>query len=1636
MKLTKLMMATASYLIIFLMVLPSISDVQAASGTAIIAIRTNSALDLGHIGVGYQNTNGKYLCGSVEGKDNNPNIKPGDDNGAWIKACDNIDEVKDVFSSHGYDRIRLINSGSYYPDPKNASKIIGNFINRGYNVLVNNCLTAANDVLIAYGVPNLPEPTTPNSYFDRIPGTTIYLDFNINCPKPPSELHPITSFWLDKNGNQLTEVHYIIGSQTGQTTDAFRMLVIGDSIAWGNGLKEENKYYYHVAKWIQKTLNKPIEVVVRAHSGTTIVGPENNGIQTDPNLNNGYPSLEDQAYNINDANDIDLILVSGGINDVGLDNVLNQSINANGIRKRSGSIENPMKNMLTGLLGINKKCKIIVTGYYPIVSDESNADDLTVLGGVLNWALNNPQYSLKENLRVNSYTFYRSSMKSLINATNEADGGMNRVRFAGVSFTPNRSYGTSGSWLWKLVSTLPPRTDDELFECRASFNNPTDVINRINAIGHPNIEGAREYNRSIIQNVSDAWPDWLHPTVLAFNVTPPNMTSGGSFTISYNISSKGGSGLKQVELWRKDEQNNWQQIKINNLSGENGSLSGSFTDSPSTPGKYRYGLHVVDNAGNWNDEKNSNTKNQPGIYGPIEVEVKKAGTAVGKEHFFNISVTNSAGYRVNSSRVVIDGTYNNTTDAQGELVVSLEDGNHTVDASKPGYGTGRWEGYLNHTQNKSINITLRPIPKYLFTISAINSAAFLIKGAEIKVNGSEKGATGPRGDLNIELTNGNYTIDANKTGYGTGTWTGELNHTKVKGAVVMLNGPKEYPFKIIAVNSAGYTMQGVNVSIDGKEKVITNQSGALKAMLTNGNHAIEANKTDYGSGKWTGTIDYNQSKEIVVKLNGPLEYPFNVTVVNAANYTIEGAVVSTDGMKKGVSDREGNLRAFITDGNHTIKAIKAGYGSGNWSGVLNHTQEEGILVKLNGSLEYPFNISVASPAGYLVQAANVKADGKLIGLTDANGALKAMLTNGNHTVEANKTGYHPGNWTGRLNHTQTKGLVIKLGGSSIVMERKPIDLCLVLDTSGSMADTECGRNAKVEDVKEAAIDTIASFIYPGSLNRVAVVSFSDVTSTVQGFTNNASEAELNVSQLSAGGSTSFGLGLSQALIEFGKLNRTNHIPAIIFMSDGMHNTPPDYPYYISVCRLKGIRVFTVGYGSEADHGLLREMAAISGGEYLFADPCGNRSSAIVSSFIQHVMRLSGWKASIIESGVIAQNQTINATSFIAPVGAQSSVIIVTYPGSHLKVILIDPDGKIADPKGYIYSEDKRVISLILQAPKPGKWTVRIFGDKVNGTEPYSVYISPKYVPPTIPSFSSTRSITVKETSGETLRNYPVRVTLASGKFPNDAKANGSDITIFDDQGTELKHWIEEWDTKARKAEIWVKVPEIPANGIVRLTILPGSLGAPAENNGSEIFDFFDDFSGSQINTTMWKLNATGSGSVANHDRAVYIHADARSRSSADLISSVAYSPNISIRFRANVSAGQTNDRKGLGFLSKNVGLNTSQAGSFVCWRGQDYCLFADHYFYTQDAKLSSAHYPFDNKYTAGYRTWEIRWLKSDIEYSRDGVPCTHRNTGMPPEGLNVRFSLNNTVSSAPLDIMVDWVAIRKCAAIEPKVDIN
>ena len=288
--------------------------------------------------------------------------------------------------------------------------------------------------------------------------------------------------------------HFII-PPGAQTDNAFKIYVIGDSIAWGNGLNREYKYYYLVAKELQENLGEPVEVIVYAHSGAPISGEDEN-------------SIINQAKKI--PNDVDLILVSGGINDVGIESILDSSKEASSVTSLSAPIEERMENLLRGLINKNQHVKIIVTGYYNIISRDSRLENVD---NILGWwwtsdkfspAMTSPAISIMlekpdtNRLIANSIAFNSACTTALRSAVKKVDGKEGRIVFVSPEFQDSNSYKASDTYLWGLISLVPQRSN-------ADNHN-------IDAIAHPNRNGASKY-ADAINNITGAKGfAWLQKT--------------------------------------------------------------------------------------------------------------------------------------------------------------------------------------------------------------------------------------------------------------------------------------------------------------------------------------------------------------------------------------------------------------------------------------------------------------------------------------------------------------------------------------------------------------------------------------------------------------------------------------------------------------------------------------------------------------------------------------------------------------------------------------------------------------------------------------------------------------------------------------------------------------------------------------------------------------------------------------------------------------------------------------------------------------------------------------------------------------------------------------------------------------------
>ena len=108
-----------------------------------------------------------------------------------------------------------------------------------------------------------------------------------------------------------------------------------------------------------------------------------------------------------------------------------------------------------------------------------------------------------------------------------------------------------------------------------------------------------------------------------------------------------------------------------------------------------------------------------------------------------------------------------------------------------------------------------------------------------------------------------------------------------------------------------------------------------------------------------------------------------------------------------------------------------------------------------------------------------------------------------------------------------------------------------------------------------------------------------------------------------------------------------------------------------------------------------------------------------------------------------------------------------------------------------------------------------------------------------------------------LTDYQVLLEIVNDStFFEDCKNEQKYLEFYDtDKATLLNHFVEEFDTTNKNAKIWIKVPSIPANSTKTIYLKINTRRTTDLSNGENVFDFFDDFEGTEIDSDKWKTNS-------------------------------------------------------------------------------------------------------------------------------------------------------------------------------------
>jgi hypothetical protein len=340
-------------------------------------------------------------------------------------------------------------------------------------------------------------------------------------------------------------------SQAGAAFEepAFQFLVAGDSLAWGQGLEEKDKFYTLTADWLRDVHFKgrrAVSLKVKAHSGATLkfhadvaekyrrAGREET-YPYPPEVNIGFPSIWKQIevaaeeYRREGINGADLILLSGGITDIDTSVVFDPRSDTELLRSLIVKhCRDDMFDVLRHAATLHPKATMAVVSYFPAISKYSDGKKLMnawleILGfpRALKFVPNNPIGRslffgrLKRAAIERSALWLAESSAASQAAVDQLNREFGRTRAVFVP-TPLTDENASEAPKTKLFTmgkggvTKDPLARQRIRECRTALpelKRSTGISYplrncEVAAIGHPDKAGSRAYADAIIAKIS------------------------------------------------------------------------------------------------------------------------------------------------------------------------------------------------------------------------------------------------------------------------------------------------------------------------------------------------------------------------------------------------------------------------------------------------------------------------------------------------------------------------------------------------------------------------------------------------------------------------------------------------------------------------------------------------------------------------------------------------------------------------------------------------------------------------------------------------------------------------------------------------------------------------------------------------------------------------------------------------------------------------------------------------------------------------------------------------------------------------------------------------------------------------------
>lgn len=326
-----------------------------------------------------------------------------------------------------------------------------------------------------------------------------------------------------------------------ETTRPFEFLVVGDSLVWGGGLREEQKFYTLTRDWLQAEAfggARPVNLKVKAHSGATLTLHEAEAAAFkkagrderqyyEPEVNVAFPSAKMQLniasseYGEENSKKVDLVMLSGGLADISTAGILNPFGDDAELRRDIEKyLSHSMYNVLRHSGRLFPDAVVAVISYFPMLSPKTPAGKLFnatlesynfpgPLKPVANNVVTRQFFKfIRKNAIKRSRLWFEESTLRMQEAVAKFNSDGGRAVFVKTPITEDTCFETANSLLFRIGKK--GRVEDFLYDERKAqcvralpeLKKTTGVeypvrFCEIASVGHPNIEGSKAYAESI-----------------------------------------------------------------------------------------------------------------------------------------------------------------------------------------------------------------------------------------------------------------------------------------------------------------------------------------------------------------------------------------------------------------------------------------------------------------------------------------------------------------------------------------------------------------------------------------------------------------------------------------------------------------------------------------------------------------------------------------------------------------------------------------------------------------------------------------------------------------------------------------------------------------------------------------------------------------------------------------------------------------------------------------------------------------------------------------------------------------------------------------------------------------------------------